>query len=57
MEEALTEMELANRWKCTPKALRTMRRNGRAPKWWRVGKNGIRYSRKAVEEWERQNQC
>lgn len=57
MEEALTEMELANRWKCTPRALRTMRRNGRAPKWWRVGKNGIRYSRKAVEEWERQNQC
>ena len=57
MEDSLTEMELARRWKCTPKTLRSMRRNGRAPKWWRVGKNQIRYSRNAVEEWESQNQC
>ncbi len=57
MDETLTEMELDHRWSCTPKCLRTMRNNGRAPKWWRVGKNQIRYDRKSVEEWERQHQC
>ena len=57
MDDTLTEMELAKRWKCTPKCLRTMRKNGRAPKWWIVGKNSIRYDRKAVEDWENQNLC
>ena len=54
-EECMTEMELCHRWRVTPKTLRTMRRLGRAPRWWIVGKNQLRYSKQAVEEWESRN--
>ena len=50
--ETMTEMELAHRWMITPATLRAMRKSGRSPAWFRVGKNRIRYHLKEVEAWE-----
>lgn len=50
--ETMTEMELAHRWRIKPATLRAMRKSGRSPAWFRVGKNRIRYHLKEVEAWE-----
>lgn len=47
----LTEAELAERWKISAKTLRKMRREGRAPRWFRAGFL-IRYSMDAILEHE-----
>jgi helix-turn-helix protein len=39
---ALTEQELATLWRISPAALRRMRREGRGPRWTRIGRL-IRY--------------
>ena len=46
----LTERDLAAMLRCTPSALRRMRREGRGPRWTRVGRL-IRYPRPWVQDW------
>ena len=50
-----TEPELASDLKCKPAALRRMRREGRGPRWIRVGRL-IRYPRAWVQEWIEANE-
>ncbi len=51
----LTERDLATEWRCTASALRRMRREGRGPRWTRVGRL-IRYPRAWVQEWLEANE-
>ena len=51
----LSERDLAAMLRCTPAALRRMRREGRGPRWTRVGRL-IRYPRSWVQEWLEANE-
>jgi hypothetical protein len=48
--ETLTERDLAAMLRCTASALRRMRREGRGPRWTRVGRL-VRYPRPWVQDW------
>ena len=51
----LSERELAAEWRCTTAALRRMRREGRGPRWVRVGRL-IRYPCTWAQEWLEANE-
>ena len=51
----MTERDLAAVLRCTPAALRRMRREGRGPRWTRVGRL-VRYPRAWVRDWIESNE-
>ena len=53
--EVMTEPELQETLKLKPGALRRMRREGRGPRWFRVGRL-VRYDRRKGLEWLEANE-
>ena len=52
---AITERDVAALLRCSPAALRRMRREGRGPRWTRVGRL-VRYPLRWVQDWIEANE-